>query len=161
MENKVKLVKQKRRKNNKKKIVWLSILLVILLLILFGILFTRNNDENSVDENIKFPVIDLNGKEPEELTWEEYMELSEEEQAMFPDYFESYDDFKEWYEDKAVEAEEAIEDVFTIDLNGKEPEELTWEEYMELSEEEQAMFPDYFESYDEFQEWMKNNKPED
>ena len=121
--------------------------------------YEENRDDVNIVDNIEDVfTIDLNGKEPEEITWEEYMKFSEEEQALFPDYFDSYDEFSQWYEENSVGVVENTEDMFTIDLNGKEPEEITWEEYMKFSKEDQAMFPDYFDSYDDFMRWMENNK---
>ncbi len=101
----------------------------------------------------------LNGKYPEHFTWEEYQALTSEEQAMFPDCFYSLDEYKRWYEsvqeDISNYEEISINDDF---LNGRNPEDFTWEEYEALTTEEQAMFPDYFDSYDEYLQWMETAK---
>ena len=97
-------------------------------------------------------------KNPQKITWEQYQQLSPEEQAYFPDNFENMDEYNAWYEknnpnDQKSDIDQTEVKIPIIDLQGKSPLEWTWEEYQELSPEEQAYFPDYFESFEEYQLW--------
>lgn len=143
------------KKGKRKQILRKSIIFSILLLgVIIESIFGKRNVKEA---ELELAQIDFRGKEPEELTWEEYVELSEEEKTILPDFFESMDAYDEWYE--SVEPEiEVIEGVMTIDLQGKSPEEVTWEEYMAWTEEGRAEFPDYFKSYDDFKLWLAENE---
>ncbi len=101
------------------------------------------------------PTINLNGKEPTGFTWEEYQNLTPEEQMLFPDYFDSMEEYNNWY--KSVKPKDDDNNtVPTINLNGKEPTDFTWEEYQSLTIDERAIFPDYFESFGEYQRWYES-----
>lgn len=103
----------------------------------------------------------LNGRDPAGFTWEEYNQLTPEQQAQFPDHFESMDAYKNWY-DSVYPEEEIHQDEMLMDkefLNGKDPADITWEEYQEMTPEQQAMFPDHFESYDAFLDWKDTTEP--
>lgn len=93
--------------------------------------------------------IDLEGRNPNEFTWEEFAALTPEQQAMFPNYFDSPEEFDKWY----AQAQEETSGTVAVDLNGKKAEDFTWEEFRALTPDEKAVFPDYFESYDAFQHW--------
>ena len=97
----------------------------------------------------------LNGRNPEELTWEEYMQLTEAQQAVFPDYFESMDAFNSWYQAASTAG---IEDIPLEDdyLNGRDPASFTWEEFILLTPAQQAQFPDLFESLDAYNAWYQS-----
>ena len=97
-------------------------------------------------------------KAPQDYTWEEYNALPLEEQATFPDRFPSMDDFRAWMEKAQQEAENPGLDI-EINLNGKRPEDFTWDDYMALTVEQQMIFPDYFDSMDAFNAWYERVEP--
>lgn len=141
------------KKDVKVKKIW-KILIVIISVVLvcsigLGVKFAINKNSE-----IEAFTLDLEGKQPEEFTLEDYQELTAEEKEIFPDYFESLDKYNEWYE--SIQTYEEWDDLFTIDLKGKQPEEFTWEDYQELTVEEKEVFPDYFESYDAYQKWYES-----
>lgn len=98
------------------------------------------------------------GKAPQDYTWEEYTALPIEEQATFPDLFESMDAFYAWMDKAQKEAQDPGFDT-DIDLNGKKPEDFTWDDYMALTIEQQMLFPDLFESMDAFNAWYQRVEP--
>ena len=98
------------------------------------------------------------GKAPQDYTWEEYTALPIEEQATFPDLFESMDAFYAWMDKAQKEAQDPGFDT-DIDLNGKKPEDFTWDDYMALTVEQQMLFPDLFESMDAFNAWYQRVEP--
>lgn len=100
----------------------------------------------------------LNGQDPADFTREAYQALSPEQQAQFPDFFESLDAFNNWYDSVTPNPEQDLPEMEDF-LSGRDPEAFTWADYQELTAEQQAMFPDYFESYDAFQAWKDTNQP--
>lgn len=115
----------------------------------------ENEEEIHLDNDF------LDGKKPTDFTWEEYQNLTTEQQAVFPDYFESLDAYQSWCESvHPIEAADTDESILEDDyLNGKDPANFTWEEYQNLTPDQQAMLPDYFESYDAFLEWKDKTEP--
>lgn len=113
-----------------------------------------NNDNEQVIE-----ATDINdkGKKVSDYTWEDYQKLSDDEKAVFPDYFESMNAYKEWYK----KAKEEVEGKIKIDLGGKDAKEFTWKDYEKLSLDEKAVFPDYFESMDEYYKWYESVEPKE
>ena len=109
-----------------------------------------------------FPKIDLGEKKPEDFTWKDYMALSLEEQAIFPDCFGNMDEFKKWFDKAQKETlmQENTTNFIEIDLGEKKAEDFTWEDYKKLTIEEQMLFPDCFESYEDFKDWYSRNNPE-
>ena len=122
----------------------------------FNAWYDRVQPTEPVDTN--GPTVNLPGKNAEEFTWEEYQALTPEEQMLFPDYFESMDAYHVWYE--RVKPQETEARVPEIELGDKKPEDYTWEDYQQLSIEEKMFFPDYFESYEAYQEWYDRVCPE-
>lgn len=139
-------------------VVW-GVCMVGLIIIGRIVLFGTNENVKQKDEEIEVFTINLEGKNPEDFTWEDYQKLTTEEQMMFPDYFESMDVYNVWYE--SVKPNETEIEVFTINLKGKKPEDFTWEDYQKLTTEEQMVFPDYFESMDVHNAWYESVKPKE
>lgn len=127
----------------------------------------EDQQASNEDENVLLR-LDLNERNPEDYTWEEYQELTPEEKAVFPDCFKDMNAYNEWYdknkednEDKEeFESDEAEDSSVSIDLNGKNPKDYTWEEYQKLAPEEKAVFPDCFKDMNAYNEWYEKNKEE-
>lgn len=94
---------------------------------------------------------DNGGKQPEEYTWEEFEALSVELQMAFQESFDSFEAFDSWMQCVAPE-----EDVFSWEDDGKALEEYTWEEFENMTPEEQMAFQNAFESFETFDEWLVN-----
>lgn len=108
------------------------------------------------------PTIDISNKDPEDFTWADYQALPMDLQALFPDYFENMDAFYAWYNrvnpnGSAVEPDTEPTEEIEVILH---PEQYTWEQYKALPPEQQMLFPDYFESYDDFKAWWERENPE-
>lgn len=108
------------------------------------------------------PTVDLHDKAPEDFTWEDYQDLPLEQQALFPDYFESMDAFYAWFNRVNPNGTGKETEPEPTENNGviEHPEQYTWEEYRALPPEQQMLFPDYFESYDDFKIWWERECPE-
>lgn len=107
------------------------------------------------------PAWNRTDKLPSEYTWEEYQELTPEEQDAFYNWFESEEAFVAWLE--AAEAEfEATKSTTSPpqwDESVKLPNEYTWEEYQQLPPEKQEAFFNWFGSVEAFEVWMESVKP--
>lgn len=112
-----------------------------------------NNDDKQVT---KVTDINIKGKKASDYTWDDYQKLSNDEKAVFPDYFESMEAYKDWYKKAKEEAGKN-----NIDLAGKKAEEYTWKDYEKLSLDEKAVFPDYFKSMDEYYKWYESVEPKE
>lgn len=115
--------------------------------------------ESVMPEETTEPLLmwDRPGKQPDTYTWEEYQELSPEYQDAFFRWFISKGAFEAWM-NKAQSAQETTP-VLKWDKPGKEPSEYTWEEYQELTPEEQDAFFQWFGSVASFEAWMESVKP--
>lgn len=91
------------------------------------------------------------GKTPKDYTWEEFEALSADLQIAFQESFESFEDFDNWMQ--RVNPEENISS--WVD-EGKKLEEYTWEEFENMTPEEQIAFQDAFGSFEAFDEWLVN-----
>ena len=96
------------------------------------------------------------GKQPNEYTWEEFEALSAEYQEVFFEWFDSPEAFAAWQEQAQREGGAVG---VPWENGGKQPNEYTWEEFEALSAEYQEMFFEWFDSPDDFQEWMNQVKP--
>ena len=97
-------------------------------------------------------------KKPKDYTWEEFQNLTGEEQLAFQKTFDSDSAFEAWMEH--VLPTESVENTqpkqYPWEKPGaKKPEEYSWEEFQELTGEEQIAFQKYFSSEAEFEAWMK------
>ena len=99
------------------------------------------------------------GKQPNEYSWEEYQDLSGEDKEAFFEWFDNADEFNEWVD--SVEPEPSPVVVTKWNKSGKDPDEYSWEEYQDLSGEDQEKFYQWFGSIDAFEAWMESVKPEE
>ena len=113
------------------------------------------SDQHS-SEDMKW---DKPGKTPDAYTWEEYQNLSGEDQEKFYRWFASRSDFEAWM--TSVQPEETLPPVKEWDKPGKTPDEYTWEEYQNLSNIDQEKFYQWFGSEQAFKTWMASVKPEE
>lgn len=86
-------------------------------------------------------------------TWEQYVELSVEEQVRFRNAFASEDDFYEW-----LYSQSEGETLYPWELDGVEPSEYTWKEYEKLVEKDKEAFQACFSSREAFELWQENSK---
>ncbi len=92
------------------------------------------------------------GKQPSEYTWEEFEALEGGQQIAFQNSFISFEKFDEWLQ----EAQSSIEKNPWDEEGAKQPSEYTWEEFEALEGGQQMAFQNSFESFDKFDEWMRN-----
>lgn len=145
-------------KNKMKKILLLVIIIsivMIVLILIFGLLFDSSEEERP---SINIEKIEGNGssletiskiENPEEYTWEEFEKLSPEEQSNFIESFDNPESFDEWF---AENGENEIL-LYPWDIEGKLPEEYTWEEYEKLNEVEKKAFKESFLTEEQFNLW--------
>lgn len=112
-------------------------------------------------ETAPIPTIVLEDRDPSDFTWEEYQALTPEQQMVFPDVFDSMESFNAWMNRVKPNSatKESLPDSLDMDLADKKAEDYTWEDYLTLSMEQQMLFPDYFEKYEDFEVWWKKNCP--
>lgn len=96
-------------------------------------------------------------KAPDAYTWDEYLNMSDEEQEELFQRFDSLEDFEAWKESVQPQVTEPD---FQWNEPGKLPTEYSWEEYSSLTEEKKEAFFQWFESKDAFEIWMNGVKPE-
>lgn len=109
--------------------------------------------EAIANEDVK-PVPQWNrpGKLPKDYTWEEYQQLSNEEKDAFFNWFGSVWAFEIWMEQ--VNPTETTAPSQEWNKAGKLPNAYTWEEYQQLTPEEQDAFFRWFGSVELFEAWM-------
>ena len=95
-------------------------------------------------------------KTPQDYTWEEYLSLTPQEQEAFYGWFGSLEEFEAWM--NTVKPVETMPESW--DKPGKAPNEYTWEEYQELTPEEQDLFYLWFDTRDDFEAWMEEARAE-
>lgn len=105
------------------------------------------------------PVWNKPGKQPDAYTWAEYRQLTQEEREAFEAWFGSDTAFETWAEkNKPVETQPTIP---AWNGSGKDPDAYTWDEYQQLTAEEQEAFYQWFGSSGAFEAWMEGVKPAD
>lgn len=139
-------------KKKRNGVFQLVLRVLIVPLVMVTILLTVIRNWNGHEDKI---MPDNKISNPENYTWEEYQSLDLEEQVFFPDYFESMEEFNSWYEKTNPEYKDSVEDISIpeINLKGKLPTEWTKEDYEELTPDEQMYFPDYFDTFETYEEW--------
>lgn len=95
------------------------------------------------------------GKQPNEYTLEEFYALTLDQQNRFVETFGSREEFERWLE----LAEDNVQKPW--ENSGKQPDQYTWEEFLELSAEQQEAFYESFESAELFEAWMDANMPQE
>ena len=159
-----------------KKLTIIAAVLVAILLVLVSVLIgleVRNNNElpDNTDNTGSTDHMDTpefsttprpweqsGAKQPEDYTWEEFLNLSPELQIAFQYAFGSADGFEEWM--NRVQSTEPEQVVYPWAQPGaKQPEEYTWEEFLNLPAELQMPFQDAFGSSYAFEAWMNRVQP--
>lgn len=92
---------------------------------------------------------DNGGKQPEDYTWEEFIALSPELQIAFQNCFENLESFDEW-----MQRADPAEGTFEWELQNKALEDYTWEEFENMTTEEQIAFQNAFGSFEAFDQWL-------
>jgi len=110
-----------------------------------------------VDEQAPIAAWEKPGKAPDQYRWEEYQELTMEEQEAFFQWFDSEEAFRAWLEE--AQPEESATPEIKWNKPGKTPDQYTWEEYQALSAEDRDAFYLWFASTKEFETWMTGAKP--
>lgn len=97
------------------------------------------------------------GKQPEQYTWEEFENLTADQQMVFQHYFENVDAFEKW---RQSVTSEPVEETTKIDApwenGGKQPEQYTWEEFEALTADQQMIFQNYFDNVEAFDRWLQS-----
>ena len=91
------------------------------------------------------------GKQPDEYTLEEFEALPVELQMAFQNAFENIDAFSAWMD--RVQTDWSIE--VPWEDGGKELTAYTWEEFENLTGEQQMAFQNSFESFEQFDAWLQ------
>lgn len=91
------------------------------------------------------------GKQPEDYTWEEFEALSMELQIAFQESFGGIGAFDAWMQKATYEE---LPDFSEGD--GKALADHTWEEFENMTAEEQIRFQNSFESFEAFDQWLQN-----
>ena len=138
--------------------VWIGVLLGVLLVLCAVVLFLEWNPMGKAgqDAEVTQSTESADSESSQTYTWEEYVNLSLEEQDAFFQEFESVEAFEAWM--NAVRPK----DVATIgnwDKPGKTPDAYTWKEYQSLTQEEQEAFYQWFGTAGAFEAWMAKAKP--
>ena len=76
----------------------------------------------------------------------------------FQKYFDSIEDFEEWLE-KAMSEDPNSDTYIPWEHGGKTPNKYTYEEFEALSAAQQMAFQKYFDSIEEFSEWLESVLP--
>lgn len=90
------------------------------------------------------------GKKPRDYTYDEYEALTVDQQIAFQESFESFDLFTEWL-DRAT----GVQSEFPWEIEGKLPEDYTFEEFNALSVDLQIAFQESFATFDDFSAWLE------
>lgn len=91
-------------------------------------------------------------------TWEAFLRMTPEDQIMFQNAFPSGEDFASWMERAEAEQQEKTSEGYPWQVpGGKQPEDYTWEEFENLTGEEQIAFQKAFGTEDGFFEWFEKN----
>lgn len=90
------------------------------------------------------------GKQLASYTWEEFENLSPEDQIKFQNSFKNVVEFDKW-----LQGAQRIDESFTWDDDKKNPSSYTWEEFEDLSPEDQMKFQNSFKDINEFDKWLQ------
>lgn len=115
-------------------------------------------EETTVGDDLNLPW-ENGGKAPQEYLWDEFQSLSPLLQEMFFESFATQDAFEEWME-RARNGETIADTTDSQSTFFENPDTYTYEQFMSLTEDEQEIFVDSFETYDDFLNWMANVQPQ-
>lgn len=103
--------------------------------------------------NAEYPWEVPGAKKPQAYTWDEFCALDKEQMEAFIATFESSAAFERWAE-KVQTAEPGYQ--YPWEKPGaKQPDEYTWDEFSDLSDDEVAAFMNWFGSEDVFTAWLE------
>lgn len=124
--------------------------------------FTQEDFDAWLAENEPVAQVDVpwdaeGAKNPDAYTWEEYNNLTMDQQALFFNWFENEAAFEAWRAQQ-VPAESTANAPWD-QPGAKQPCDYTWEEYLALSVQDQSMFFNSFGGDKAFAEWMEQAKP--
>ncbi len=98
-------------------------------------------------------------KKPNEYTWDEFNRLDAEWIIPFQNWFESIEDFDEWM--TTAQGNEETQKKAPWEKQGaKKPDEYTWDEFNQLDAEWFFPFQNWFETIEDFDEWMTKAQAE-
>lgn len=115
-------------------------------------------ERENPQEELEVPTLSFADKKPEEYIWEEFEALDQQQQEQFIDGFAGEMTFEQWLERE--KPQEIWNDPWQED-GSKKPEDYTWTDFSEMTEEDQMAFIDYMDARDGFEKWMEANKPKD
>ena len=95
------------------------------------------------------------GKQPEDYTWEEFEALSPEQQLAFQNSFEDVEAFDAWMQEASFEEVPEFSE-----SEGKRLDDYTWEEFENMTAEEQIRFQNSFDSFEAFDQWLQKTQRE-
>lgn len=117
-------------------------------------------EETLPKENLQEYPWEVEKKQPADYTWEEYQKLDEAVKDAFFESFETAESFEQWLDrvkpdipEETPPSEEAVTQL-PWESGGKKPEDYTWEEFEELTPEQQEEFFLSFSSAEAFEDWM-------
>lgn len=102
-------------------------------------------EDNQEDVEIELPPWEEGGKSPDRYTLEQYLNLSEDLQYAFREYFGSEDAFYAWFESQIEDPELDEEDTF----DGMDLDDFIFDDYFEMDTVDQAAFCEQFFGGDE------------
>ena len=114
--------------------------------------------QSSEAEKSKYPWEEPGAKQPNDYTWDEFLALPAELQIAFQNAFGSADEFEAWVNQASPAGSEQIS--FPWEQSGaKQPEDYTWDEFLDLSPSLQIAFQFAFDSAGGFEAWMNREMP--
>lgn len=154
---------KKKNIKSKKKVLWvISVFVIILIIEIISVHVIREHGGNAISESSpdsgKINLPWENGeKKPVEYTLEEFEKLTDVQQELFFEWFDSKDDFEQWMND-AKKQNETKEIVIPWECGEKKPSVYTMKEFEELTDVQQELFFEWFDSVEEFEKWYNDNK---
>lgn len=93
-------------------------------------------------------------RNPAEYTWDEFQNMTAEEQMAFQNSFLNKQAFEDWMTATNPEGQLSTEDLPWEVPGAKQPEDYTWEEFESLTAAQQIAFQSAFEDQDGFTLWL-------
>lgn len=138
--------KNKQINKSLRIIYGLSLVLLVLTIVIINLIKTEND---SVYKDLP-KLEDLYN-----YTLDEYQELTPNEKALIPDLFDNEEQYDDWYDSLKKNAEKKYH-IDALEKGDKKAEDYTWEDYQNLSSDEKMLFPDYFDTFEDYQLWYEN-----
>ena len=109
--------------------------------------------KDTPENDAKYPWEEPGAKQPKDYTWDEFSSLNEEQMDAFIASFESSAAFERWAE-KVQNAGPGYQYPWEK-AGAKQPNDYTWDEFSDLSDDEMAAFMDWFGSEESFEAWLE------